>query len=371
MKKLLISLVSLIFLSSVRAEVCTISFPTPQGDKSTTILVDALHGMTFLNLNGSPLLFWPNGFNSFFIDATGLLCTDGSDNRLHVTVEPLSDFVAPLPADSIRSHVHIMTSNRVHIAPWGIKPVFSGFDSDNVMAHISVRVSGVTRRKVIVYTDIFDGSGKQVASDLSFSSPANDGGDVLVRSHISIPMPRYWSLDDPHLYTAKFRVVENGEVVDSLTSCLGIREAEYSSVGSIILNGKEFAAKAADIACDALPEQVAALKKDGYNILRTDNIPAPELVDFCDRIGIFLIPAVFDEWVTAVGKSGYHQWFLRKAEQSAFGNIVPWAECDLRNVLRRYGGHASILTWSFGPQPEIDANPDILRKLQEVCEDEW
>lgn len=370
MKKLLVSLISLVFLSSIRAEVCTISFPTPQGDKSTLILVDALHGITFLNLNGNPLLFWPNGFNSFYVDATDFLKPAGRDNQLYVTVEALSDSVSPLSVDSIRSHIRIKTSNKVHIAPWGIRSVFSGFGSDNVMAHISVRVSGLTRRKVIVYTDIFDDSGKQVASEMAFSSPANDGGDVRVRVNVRIPSPRCWSLDDPHLYTAKFRVVENGEVVDSLTSRLGIREAEYSLRGNLVLNGKEYTARVADVDCDALPEQVAALKREGYNILRTDNIPTPELVDFCDRIGIFLIPTVFDEWITAVGKSGYHQWFLRKADQGILGNIVPWAERDLRNVIRHYGSHASVLAWSLGPQSEMDANPDILRRLQEICEEE-
>lgn len=370
MKKVIFSIIVAIFSFVSKAEDYTMVFPTPQDSKTTTILVDGLHGVTLLALNDQPVLFWPNGFNSCYAEVTHLLKNDGGENVLKIFVEDVPAKVQHLSKEEILSRIHVLTFNKVHVPLWGVHCSFFGFDQDKVSAHLSVKVSGTTNRKVIVYADVYDESGRQVASELAFSSPSNNGEDVVVGMNFDIKSPVLWDFDNQHRYLARLRVVENGVTVDTLSTRFGVRQAELLADGYLLLNGKSYKTKLADIDCDATSGKLAKLKRQGVNVVRTNNIPNQTVVDFCDEIGLFVIPTVFDEWTQPVGVSGYHKWFLSKAEQSIYGNFVPWAERDLRNVVRHYRGNASLLAWSLGPESEVKANQDIMGRLVQICEEE-
>ena len=58
----------------------------------------------------------------------------------------------------------------------------------------------------------------------------------------------------------------------------------------------------------AIRRQIRILKDMGCNAIRTShNMPAPELVEACDEMGMMVMAESFDEWKSAKMANGYHK----------------------------------------------------------------
>jgi beta-galactosidase len=97
----------------------------------------------------------------------------------------------------------------------------------------------------------------------------------------------------------------------------------------------------------------------GCDALRTaHNMPAPELVALCDKMGFMMMIEPFDEWDRAKCDNGYHRFFNE------------WAEKDMVNMLRNYRNNASVVMWSIGNEVPTQCSADGYRVasfLQEIC----
>ena len=76
----------------------------------------------------------------------------------------------------------------------------------------------------------------------------------------------------------------------------------------------------------------------GANAIRTShNMPAPELVELCDEMGIMLMIEPFDDW-------GF-----RPKSPNGYGAVFnEWAEKDVSNMVRHYRNNPSVVMWSIG-----------------------
>ena len=71
-----------------------------------------------------------------------------------------------------------------------------------------------------------------------------------------------------------------------------------------------------------LRHELELLKDMGTNAIRTShNMPAPELVELCDELGLMMMVESFDEWDIAKCKNGYHRYWK------------DWAEKDIINMI--------------------------------------
>ena len=106
--------------------------------------------------------------------------------------------------------------------------------------------------------------------------------------------------------------------------------------------------------------QIRILKDMGCNAIRTShNMPAPELVEACDEMGMMVMAESFDEWKSAKMANGYHKVFDE------------WVDKDLTNLIRHYRNNPSIVMWCTGnevPDQWSGSNgPKISRMLQDIC----
>ena len=86
----------------------------------------------------------------------------------------------------------------------------------------------------------------------------------------------------------------------------------------------------------------------GCNGIRcSHNPPAPELLDFCDRMGFIVMDEAFDMWRKKKTAHDYARYFNE------------WHERDLNDFILRDRNHPSIFCWSIG-------NEVIERKKLEV-----
>ena len=65
-------------------------------------------------------------------------------------------------------------------------------------------------------------------------------------------------------------------------------------------------------------------------------MPAPELIEACDEMGMMVMAESFDEWKTPKCRNGYNLFY------------DGWMEKDLVNLVRRYRNHPSVVMWCVG-----------------------
>jgi len=87
----------------------------------------------------------------------------------------------------------------------------------------------------------------------------------------------------------------------------------------------------------AAERQLEIMKEMGVNALRTShNMPAPELLDLCDRMGILVMDESFDCWKAGKTPNDYGLLY------------DDWHARDLRALVRRDRNHPSVIQWSIG-----------------------
>ncbi len=103
----------------------------------------------------------------------------------------------------------------------------------------------------------------------------------------------------------------------------------------------------------ALRHQIELLKDMGVNAIRTShNMPAPELVELCDEMGVMLMIEPFDDWsFRPKSPNGYGSYFNE------------WAERDITNMVEHYRNSPSVVMWSIGNEVPSQWGPGGVKEL--------
>src|ERR1035441_10236803 len=113
--------------------------------------------------------------------------------------------------------------------------------------------------------------------------------------------PSLWSLQTPELHSAMVTVEAGGKARDAEQVQFGVRSVLFDADKSFFLNGKSVKIKGTCTHQDhagvgaALPDRLqwyrlAVLKDMGGNAVRTShNMPTPEWVEACDRLGMMMM----------------------------------------------------------------------------------
>ena len=159
--------------------------------------------------------------------------------------------------------------------------------------------------------------------------------------------------------------------MDVYNTRFGIRSLEYIPEKGFFLNGEytkfkgvcqhhDLGPLGAAVNKAALARQIEMLKDMGANAIRTShNMPAPELVELCDQMGMMLMVEPFDDWS------------FRPKSQNGYGSIFgEWAQKDMENMVKHYRNNASVVMWSVGNEVPSQWGPDGVSELvmlQDIC----
>lgn len=336
----------------------TFEVPDTAG-RNVTILFDGAMSHAKVTLNGKQVAYWPYGYNSFTVDTKGAV--KPGCNELVVELENKELASRWYPGAGLYRNVHVINTDRVHIPVWGTYVTTPKVTEEYASVHLQMEIEGARKGEwVSVNTDIIAPDGKVVANDKSMYYAH---GQKFAQNFL-IQKPQLWQLDDPELYVAHTTLSVDGKEVDSYDTRFGIRSIEYIPEKGFFLNGKktkfqgvcnhhDLGPLGAAINKSALRHQIELLKDMGVNAIRTShNMPAPELVELCDEMGVMLMVEPFDDW-------GF-----RPKSPNGYGAVFnEWAERDITNMVEHFRNSPSVVMWSIGNEVPSQWGPDGVQEL--------
>ncbi|MCM1109612.1 MAG: DUF4982 domain-containing protein [Clostridium sp.] len=327
--------------------------------RRTTLIFDGAMSNARVSVNGCELAFWPYGYNSFWVDVTDAVRP--GENTLVVDLENFEQASRWYPGAGLYRNVHLLTTDRIHVPVWGTC-VTTPYVSDlKASVRFETEIEGASKgQKLEVCSEIISPDGEVVAGNRS-TYVAH--GQTFVQDFL-VSDPRLWSPESPSLYLCRTRICADGQPVDSVDTRFGIRRLEYIPEEGFFLNGRptkfrgvcnhhDLGPLGAAVNRAALRHQISMLKDMGANAIRTShNMPAPELVELCDEMGVLLMVEPFDDWgFRPKSPNGYGRFF----EQ--------WAERDVANMVRHYRNNPSVVMWSIGNEVPSQWSPGGVGEL--------
>jgi beta-galactosidase len=328
-------------------------FNIPESDRDRKVFIefDGVYQLSEVWINGQYLGKRPYGYSSFCYDLTPHLKV-GGDNVIAVKADnshrPNSRWYT---GSGIYRHTWLLVTNQVHGAYWGTFITTPQVDTDAATVQIKTRVQneGKSAAECVVTATILDRDGTPIqAAQPSESRSIAANGEYEFVQQVRVVKPNLWSLENPYLYKVRTSVTDQGRVVDSYDTVIGIRRVEFDVDRGFLLNGKQVKLNGMCLHHDcgsvgtAVPERVwerrlEILKAMGCNSIRTSHNPYdPGFLDLCDKLGFMVMNEIFDEWKQDKTAGGYGQYFDE------------WSERDVTTFVRRDRNHPSVLLWSAG-----------------------
>lgn len=314
-------------------------------DRSVALMFDGAMSNPQVFVNGRYAGSWGSGYNSFYLYVDSL--TKPGSNTLEVRLENKPMSSRWYPGAGLYRNVRLIETSRIHIPVWGTHITTPVVTDDYASVRLLTTIAGAAdRNKLKIKTVIKDPEGRIVASDTTTHKVYGQE----VAQNFLVESPKLWSPDTPSLYTAVTTVSnQQGEQLDSITTRFGIRSISLVPEKGFMLNGKpikfrgvcnhhDLGPLGAAVNRSALRHQLSLLKDMGANAIRTShNMPAPELVELCDEMGIMLMVEAFDDWS------------YRPKSENGYGAIFDrWAMRDIENMVRHYRNNPSVVMWSNG-----------------------
>ncbi|WP_302984761.1 glycoside hydrolase family 2 TIM barrel-domain containing protein, partial [uncultured Muribaculum sp.] len=328
--------------------------------RSVTLVFDGAMSNARVRVNGREVIYWPYGYNSFHVGVDSVVRT--GENTLEVDLENFERASRWYPGAGLYRNVHVVNTSRVHIPVWGTYVTTPYVHNDYASVVVKTEIAGMKKaEKARIITEIISPDGKKVSTSDKLYVNYGQG----ISQNMIIDNPLLWSPETPWLYTAVTKVAtEDGRVLDTYETRFGVRDIKYIPFKGFFLNGKPTKFKGvcnhhdlgplgAAVNKSALRHQIGLLKDMGANAIRTaHNMPAPELVELCDEMGMMLMVEPFDDWgFRPKSPNGYGRFFKE------------WAGRDVTNMVVRYRNSPSVVMWSIGNEVPSQWGPDGVCEL--------
>jgi beta-galactosidase len=317
-------------------------FEIPASDAGKRIVVefDGAFRDVIVFVNGCFIGRNNNGYAPFRFDLTDFLAY-GAKNYIVARVDASFGDGWFYEGAGIYRHAWLLKTDALHLGRWEstVRTAVSG-DSATLALGTIVENQGRQSENAKVNWKILDASGKTVATAEAPAQSIGANGSAAFTASAQLASPAFWSVDEPNLYTAILTVEAGGKPRDAERVRFGVRTAEFTADKGFSLNGKSIKIQGTCNHQDhagvgaALPDRLqvfrmAVLKEMGCNAVRTShNMPTPEWVDACDRMGVMM---------------------MCETRQMSSN---PEGLAQLENMVKRYRNSPSIIIWSIGNEED-------------------
>lgn len=310
---------------------------------------DGIMSHSTVYVNGHEVGSRANGYASFCYDISDYINKEG-ENRVAVrvdnSVQPASRWYTGC---GMNRRVRLVCKNALHIPYQG---VFVHYSDGQVHVEADVCNSSSQVQKFTV--ELAD---RKVKSGRITLAP---GDRTTVRLSFSAGGLDWWTPQHPIRQTVTVRIKQGRAVTDEVSTRYGIRTIRFDNETGFSLNGQNMKLYGVCLHSDAgaygtvtddhlWVERLLALRKLGVNAIRwAHNIPDPQLLDICDRLGFLVMVESFDTWEAAKphAEKGYNLDFRDN-----------W-RIDTEDMVKSARNHPSVIIYSVGNEIRDNLNND-------------
>ena len=324
---------------------------------------DGVYMNSTLFVNGKEAGSWTYGYSAFEHDITDFL--HEGENELLLRVSHQSPNTRWYSGAGIFRDVMLKLRPAAYIGTNGVYIHSAPQPEGGWTTEVETDVVGEAS-DIRMLLEVFDPAG---ASMGGYGLEAHfDGGYEKFTASFTSTDPELWSVGDPMLYTLKISLYSGSELLDCVNETFGYRTAEFDPDRGFLLNGEpvklhgvcmhhDLGALGSALNEAALARQLRIMKEMGVNAIRTShNMPARQLVQLCDEMGLLVDSEAFDMWEKPKTEFDNHRFFTEHAER------------DVRSWIERDRNHPCIIMWSIGNEINDTIDPhglDITKRLYE------
>jgi beta-galactosidase len=329
-------------------------FDVPAGDRGRRIWIefDGAFRDTQVFVNGCYIGSNEDGYVPFHFDLTAFL-SYGTKNLLAVRVDVRYGDGWFYEGAGIYRHIWLTKMDALHLGRWEstIRPTLvegvriqslgrldGRFRSQNSDDSAMLALDTITENEgkqaeeAHVRWLILDAAGKTVATAETPAQKIEVSGSAHFSASAQLTNPALWSVVEPNLYTAIVTVAVNGIARDAER----VRSARFDAQEGFFLNGsplkiqgtcnhQDHAGVGVALSDSLQYFRLGVLQQMGCNAVRTlHNMPTPEWVEACDRMGVLLMCEI------------------RHASSNPSGLV------QLEAMAKRYRNSPSVIIWSIG-----------------------
>ena len=314
-------------------------FDVPASDAGRRVAVefDGAFRDVIVFVNGCFIGRNDNGYAPFRFDITDFLAL-GKKNCIVARVDASFGDGWFYEGAGIYRHVWLTKTDALHLGPWDSYVRASDISAGSAQLSLATRVRNEGREveSASVTWQILDAAGNVVASAEAPSQQVPVDTYVAYTASARLPNPALWSVDAPNLYTAVVTVKSGDKTHDAERVTFGVRTVKFDADRGFSLNGQPLKIQGTCNHQDhagvgaAVPDRLqyyrlGVLKEMGGNAVRTShNMPTPEWVQGCDRMGLMM---------------------MCETRQMSSN---PEGLAQLENMIKRYRNSPSIILWSIG-----------------------
>src|SRR5450631_500509 len=340
----------------------TFDVPKEDNGKRFTVEFDGAFRSALVFVNGCYIGNNENGYVPFRFDLTDFLAYGGK-NYIVVRMDASFGDGWFYEGAGIYRHVWLTKTDALHLGHWEsyVRTAVKGTAATLSLGTV-VQNNGQQAESCRVRWQIFDAAGKAVGTaEATPQSVAPDGSATFTAS-TNVANPALWSPETPNMYSAVVTVESGGKPRDAERVSFGVRSITWDADKGFFLNGKSVKIKGTCNHHDhagvgeALPDRlqwyrVGVLKDMGGNAVRTShNMPTPEWVEACDRLGMMMLC------------------------ETRLMSSNPEGMAQLEAMVNRYRNSPAIILWSMGneewtmmPQPQgVRVIDDMIARTHEL-----
>jgi beta-galactosidase len=310
--------------------------PASDAGRRLNIEFDGAFRSVLVFVNGCFIGRNDNGYAPFRFDVSDFL-SYGAKNCITLRVDASFGDGWFYEGAGIYRHVWLTKTDALHLGQWDstVRATQDGGSAALALETV-VENQGQKAENAKVSWKIVNAEGKTVATADAPAQPVVVDGAATFGATAKIDNPALWSVDEPNLYSAIVTVETDGKVRDAEQVSFGVRTVKFDAEKGFSLNGKPLKIQGTCNHQDhagvgaALPDRLqwfrlAVLKEMGGNAVRTShNMPTPEWVEACDRMGMMMMCET------------------RQMSSS------PEGMAQLEGMVKRYRNSPSIILWSIG-----------------------
>lgn len=322
--------------------------PAKEAGRRYSLRFEGVYMDSSLYVNGQLAGEWKYGYSTFELDITPYI--QKGPNEIQVRVVYQSPNSRWYSGAGIYRKVWLLTYPETHLVSDGIY-ISTKKDGASWDVEIDTEVrfgmcSDAPPSHRLRHT-VLDAAGQTVArveTGLGYESDFT----VSVPALLSVADPMLWDMEKPYCYRLKTELLAGDTIIDAEVQTFGFRTMEFDSQRGFFLNGRYVKIHGAcqhhDLGClgaavnkAALRRQIALLQEMGVNAIRTaHNMPAVELMELADEMGVLIVSEAFDMWE-------------RKKTTYDYARFFPdWWKKDVASWVRRDRNHPCLLMWSIG-----------------------